>query len=52
MPYNEPKKIGRYWVLPKKYGGLHSSSKGKVVHFKSKALAERAARAIMANEKR
>ena len=38
------------YVLPKKGGGVHKSSKGKVVKYKSKAKAESASRVIMAKE--
>jgi len=51
MPYYSPikSKDGKY-VLPKVGGGLHKTKNGKVVRFHSKAAAEAAARAIMANE--
>lgn len=51
MPYGAPRKTkdGKY-VLPKKGGGLHKSSKGKIIKFKSAKAAAGAARAIMANE--
>jgi hypothetical protein len=50
MPYDEPKKTEKGWVLPKKEGGLHKSQSGKVVHFKSKESAEKAGKAIMISE--
>ena len=37
MPYLEPRQTKKGWVLPKKEGGYHKSSKGKIVYFKSKA---------------
>lgn len=51
MPYEEPRKTKSGWVLPKKTGGVHTSSKGKVVKYKSKEDAKRAAIAIMINER-
>jgi len=50
MPYKTPQKQGKGYVLPKVAGGVHRSSKGRVVLFKSKAKAQAAARAIMAHE--
>ena len=50
MPYGKPRKVNGGYVLPKKAGGLHKSSKGKVIKFKSAAAAGAAARAIMAKE--
>ena len=50
MPYNEPRKLGNRYVLPKKDGGVHRSSSGTVVRYKSKAAAKRSARYIMALE--
>lgn len=50
MPYNAPKKSGSGYVLPKKSGGLHKSSGGKVIHYSSASKAKSAARAIMASE--
>ena len=50
MPYLEPRKTNKGWVLPKKEGGVHQSSKGKVIYYKSKEDAEAAGRAIMASE--
>ncbi len=52
MPYLGPRKQGKGWVLPKADGGLHKSSKGKVIYFKSKADAAKAAKAIMWSEKK
>lgn len=46
MPYSTPKKSGLGYVLPEKDGGLHKSGNGKVVHFKTRAGAERVARYI------
>lgn len=51
MPYTKPKKVKGGYVLPKAAGGVHKSSKGKTVKFKSAAAASAAARAIMSNEK-
>ena len=50
MPYNEPKKSGKGWILPKKAGGVHKSKSGRVVHFKSKKAAKKAGRYVMAIE--
>lgn len=52
MPYLTPRKQGKGWVLPKASGGLHKSSGGKVIHFKTKADAAAAGRAIMAKERK
>lgn len=51
MPYSAPIKTPKGWILPKKAGGVHSSSKGRVVHFRSRSSAVRAAQHIMASEK-
>lgn len=50
MPYSKPRKVGASYVLPKKEGGMHRSSKGAVIHYASKESARRAGRAIMASE--
>ena len=50
MPYSKPRKVKGGWTLPKKAGGVHKSSKGKVVKFKSAAKAKRAGKYIMALE--
>lgn len=50
MPYKEPYKSPTGWVLPKKSGGLHKSSKGKVVKYKSKTKAKKAAIVINMSE--
>ncbi|MDA2921697.1 hypothetical protein MYX07_00340 [Patescibacteria group bacterium AH-259-L07] len=43
MPYLTPVKKKKGWVLPKVGGNFHRSKKGKIIHFKSKAGAKRAA---------
>ena len=50
MPYLLPRKVKDGWVLPKVGGGMHKSKNGKIIKFKSKAAALRAAKYIMANE--
>lgn len=50
MPYRTPRKTKGGFVLPKKSGGLHKSSKGKVVKYETAEKAQRAANAIMASE--
>ena len=50
MPYREPRKESGGYVLTKKEGGYHESKSGKVVKFKSKEKAKRAARYVMALE--
>ena len=50
MPYNEPKKVGSRYELPKKSGGVHASVSGKPVRYKSAESAKKSARYIMALE--
>lgn len=49
MPYKEPVKVKKGWVLPKKEGGYHSIN-GKIIHFKSKEAAKAAGQYIMIKE--
>lgn len=51
MSYGKPVKTPKGWILPKRAGGLHSSSKGRTVHFKSRARAIRAAAHIEDSKK-
>lgn len=50
MPFDKPQRSGTKWVLPKQFGDLHRTPDGKVVKYKSRASAERAARAMTAKE--
>ena len=50
MPYKEPQKRKEGWVLPKKKGGYHRSRAGKIVYFRSKEAAKKAAHYINAVE--
>lgn len=50
MPYLEPQKREKGWVLPKAMGGYHRSMRGKMIYFKSKQDAMAAGRAIMMGE--
>lgn len=50
MPYKAPKKVKGGWILPKVAGGIHRSSAGNIVKFKSKKAAQAAARIIMSKE--
>lgn len=47
MSFEKPRRSGDKFVLPIKGGGVHSTPDGKPVKYKSKASAEKAARAIM-----